>query len=72
MLKNIPGQYLNRLYDNQPPINYATILKSDELALEMVKVLIEKGANYNYKDAMLQSVLFYAMRDGISDRIQGK
>ena len=36
----------------------------------MVKLLIEHGANPNFKDANEQTILFYACRDGKKDIVK--
>lgn len=48
----------------QPALHFAVTNSTDQNSLEMVKVLLQHGANPMHKDQNDQSVLFYACRDG--------
>ena len=48
----------------QPPLYYAVTNLNDNPACEMIKLLIQHGANPKYKDQNDQTILFYACRDG--------
>lgn len=48
----------------QPPLYFAVLNPDEDVSLEMVKALVEAGANPNFKDANEQTILFYVCRDG--------
>lgn len=48
----------------QPPLYFAVTNSDESLSFEMSKLLIEAGANPNFRDANEQSVMFYACKDG--------
>ena len=48
----------------QPPLYFASIIPDEKLCYEMIKTLVEAGANPNFKDANEQTIMFYICRDG--------
>lgn len=48
----------------QPALYFAITLLNDNQAVEMMKLLIQHGANPKYKDQNDQTILFYGCRDG--------
>lgn len=48
----------------QTPLFIAATAKKDEIALALMELLIEKGANILHRDSNKQSVVFYVCRDG--------
>ena len=53
------------LQSRQPSIFFAAVIIDDEKAYEIMKLLMEAGANPHFKDQSLQTVLFYVCREGI-------
>ena len=48
----------------QPALYFAITTSTDQNSLEMMKILIQFGANPKYKDQNDQTILFYVCRDG--------
>jgi ankyrin repeat protein len=65
-LKQYNNNVLSRLElgYRQPPLYFAITNSTDQNSLEMMKVMVQFGANSKYKDQNDQTVLFYACRDG--------
>jgi hypothetical protein len=57
---------VNRLetQTRQPALYFSAILIDHELSYEIMKLLIDHGANPHFKDSYQQTVLFYVCRDG--------
>ena len=55
---------------SQTPIFTACIIPNHELAFKMIKVLVELGIDPTKEDALKQTPLFYAAREGNSKAIQ--
>lgn len=57
---------VNRLetQTRQPALYFAAILIDHEQSFEIMKLLIDHGANPHFKDSYQQTVLFYVCRDG--------
>jgi ankyrin repeat protein len=57
---------MNRLEPQfrQPSLYFAALITADEIASEMIKLLIRYGANVFFKDHNEQTILFYICRDG--------
>ena len=53
MLSEYRGNISNKLESQlrQPPLYFAAINADEEMSFEMIKALIESGANPNFKDA---------------------
>ena len=68
-LEKFGSDITNRLETQlrQPPLYFAVNLPDDETCCQVMKKLMEKGANPNFKDQNEQSVIFYACRDGTCD-----
>lgn len=56
--------------DRFPPLHYAVLYKDEEVGLEIVKILLNKGADPTYKDGNSQTIAFYLARDGMSQHMQ--
>lgn len=57
---------VNRLetQTRQPSLYFAAILIDHEESFEIMKLLIDHGANPHFKDNYQQTILFYACREG--------
>lgn len=57
---------VNRLetQTRQPSLYFAAILIDHEQSYELMKLLIEHGANAHFKDNYQQTILFYVCREG--------
>lgn len=57
---------VNRLetQTRQPALYFSAILIDHEQSYEIMKLLIDYGANPHFKDGYQQTVLFYVCRDG--------
>ncbi len=50
----------------QPPLYFAINLPDDSTCLNVMRKLVNKGANPKFKDQNDQTIIFYACRDGNS------
>jgi len=48
----------------QPALYFASILIDHEVSYDIMKMLIDHGANPHFKDTYQQSILFYVCREG--------
>lgn len=48
----------------QPPLYFAINLPDDNTCLNVMRKLVNKGANPKFKDQNEQTIIFYACRDG--------
>ena len=66
MLDIYKGNISNKLESQlrQPPLYFAVINADEEMSFEMIKALVEAGANPNFRDANEQTIMFYVCRDG--------
>ncbi len=57
---------VNRLetQNRQPSLYFSAVLIDHQQSYEIMKLLIDHGANPNFKDGFQQTVLFYVCRDG--------
>jgi ankyrin repeat protein len=49
----------------QPSLYFSVLIADHHKSYEIMKMLIEAGANPNFKDQYIQTVFFYACREGI-------
>jgi ankyrin repeat protein len=65
-LKNYDPIIVNRLetQTRQPALYFAAILIDHEQSYEIMKLLIDHGANPHFKDSYQQTVMFYVCREG--------
>lgn len=52
------------LQSRQPSLYFAVLIPDHNRSYEIMKMLIEHGANPNFKDQYIQTVFFYACREG--------
>ena len=66
MLADYDNIIVNRLetQTRQPALYFASLLVDHEQSYELMRVLIEHGANPHFKDNYQQTVLFYVCREG--------
>jgi hypothetical protein len=50
------------LQTRQPSIFFSAVVIDDEKAYEIMKLLLDAGANPHFKDQSLQTVMFYVCR----------
>lgn len=48
----------------QPSLYFSVLIADHNKAYEIMKLLLDAGANPNFKDQYIQTVLFYACREG--------
>lgn len=53
------------LQSRQPSIFFSAVIIDDEKAYEIMKLLLDSGANPHFKDQALQTVMFYVCREGM-------
>lgn len=46
-------------------MHFAAVFPNEERSMEMIRLLIDKGADPTYRDSYFQTVLYYLARDGI-------
>ena len=65
-LLNYDPIIVNRLetQTRQPALYFAAILNDHEQSYEIMKLLIDYGANPDFKDSYHQTILFYVCREG--------
>ena len=65
-LKEYQPILVNRLetQTRQPALYFSAILIDQEQSFEIMKLLIDHGANPHFKDSYQQTILFYVCRDG--------
>lgn len=68
ILTDNPTAIVNRFSSDPaerfPPLHFAVIYPKEEVGIQMVKLLLEKGADPCYKDLYQQTILYYIARDG--------
>lgn len=69
-VKKYLDQYTNDLVNKleaqsrQPSLYFSVLIADHNKSYEIMKMLIEAGANPNFKDQYIQTVFFYACREG--------
>ncbi len=69
-IKRLLNEYdsiiVNRLESQtrQPSLYFSSILIDHEISYEIMKLLINQGANAHFRDSYQQTVLFYVCREG--------
>ena len=65
-LRENPPIIVNRLetQTRQPSLYFAAILIDHEQSYEVMKLLVEHGANAHFKDNYQQTIMFYVCREG--------
>jgi ankyrin repeat protein len=69
-VKKYLDQYTNDLVNKleaqsrQPSLYFAALIADHNKSYEVMKMLIDHGANPNFKDQYIQTVFFYACREG--------
>lgn len=67
MLELFTPELVNKLelQSRQPSLFFSAVIIDNEKAYEIMKLLLEAGANPHFKDQSLQTVLFYVCREGM-------
>ena len=69
-VKKYLDQYTNDLVNKlevqsrQPSLYFSILIADHQKSYEIMKMLIDAGANPNFKDQYIQTVFFYACREG--------
>lgn len=63
---NKGADFINKIdiEDRRTALFYASIIPNEEISLETMKVLVDYGANINYKDGLKQTIAYYMARFG--------
>jgi len=56
----------------QPSLYFSVLIPDHNKSYEVMKMLIEAGANPNFKDQYIQTVFFYACREGTTRVMQAR
>lgn len=66
LLHKYKANIVNRLESQlrQPPLYFASIIADEAICQQIIQLLVEHGANINFKDSHEQTIMFYICRDG--------
>jgi ankyrin repeat protein len=77
-VKKYLDQYTNDLVNKleaqsrQPSLYFSVLIADPNKSYEIMKMLIDHGANPNFKDQYIQTVFFYTCREGTRMIFSGK